>query len=71
MEMSEIGQLIAILSVGLIKLVWIWMLIDCAMNEPPGSDKVLWILLMVFTGCIGGLIYFYVRRPRRIKKFDR
>lgn len=46
---------------------WIWMLVDCAQSpEKPGSnDKVVWILVLVFTGWIGALIYFFVeRRPR-------
>jgi len=46
---------------------WIWMLIDCAQNEPSaGNDKVVWLLIIIFTHFIGALIYFFVRRgPRR------
>ena len=51
---------------------WVWMLIDCAANEPSeGNDKVIWILVIVLTGAIGGLIYFFVRRPQRIRQFGR
>ena len=49
---------------------WLWMLIDCATKEPSeGNDKVIWILILIFTGWIGGLIYFFVRRPQRIAQF--
>lgn len=47
---------------------WIWMLIDCAQApEPPGESnhRLVWILILVFTGWIGALIYFFVvRQPR-------
>jgi hypothetical protein len=45
---------------------WIWMLIDCASNEPSeGNDKIVWILVLVFTHLIGAILYFIVRRPKR------
>jgi hypothetical protein len=54
-------------SLGLFAL-WLWMLIDCATApEPPGSSnhRLVWILVLVFTGWLGALIYFFaVRRPR-------
>jgi hypothetical protein len=49
-------------------ILWIWMLIDCATNEPSeGNDKIIWILVIVFTHWIGALIYYFVRRPQRIQ----
>jgi len=49
-------------------VLWIWMLIDCATNEPPeGSEKVVWILVIIFTHVLGALIYLLVRRPERIR----
>lgn len=45
---------------------WIWMVIDCATNEPSqGNDKIVWMLVLIFTGWIGALIYFFARRPLR------
>ena len=46
-------------------IFWVRMLIDCAKNEPEGNDKLVWILIIVFTGIIGALIYHFVRRPQR------
>jgi Phospholipase_D-nuclease N-terminal len=47
-------------------LFWIWMLIDCATKEPSeGNDKVIWILVILFTHFIGALIYYFIRRPER------
>ena len=51
---------------------WVWMLIDCATNEPEaGNDKVVWILVIVLAQAIGAAIYFFARRPERIRKFGR
>jgi hypothetical protein len=48
---------------------WIWMMIDCAINEPSeGNDKIVWMLVIIFTNWIGALIYFFVRRPTRIRR---
>lgn len=45
---------------------WIWMIVDCATNEPSeGNDKIIWLLVIIFTHLIGALIYFLVRRPQR------
>jgi hypothetical protein len=47
---------------------WIWMLIDCATKEPSiGNDKLVWIIIIVFTNIIGALIYFFVRRVPRLE----
>lgn len=49
---------------------WVWMLVDCATKEPSaGNDKVIWILVIIFTHWIGALIYYFVRRPERKKLF--
>ncbi len=51
---------------------WIWMLVDCAMNEPSeGNDKIIWILVIIFTHWIGALIYILARRPKRIAEFGK
>ena len=62
--------LIPVFLVGLAATVfWIWMLVDCATKEPSqGNDKIVWILVIVFTHWIGALIYFFARRPQRKKE---
>ena len=45
---------------------WVWMIVDCAVNEPSeGNDKLVWILVIVLGQWIGALVYFFARRPRR------
>ena len=65
-----ISSAIALAAFGL----WIWMLIECLTKEPnePGSnDKLIWFLVVFFGWTIGALIYFFVRRPERIRNYGR
>lgn len=53
-------------------VLWIWMLIDCASNEPAeGNEKLVWILVILFTHVLGALIYLLVRRPERQRLFGK
>ena len=53
-------------------ILWIWTIIDCATKEPAeGNDKIVWILVIVFTHLLGSLIYIFVRRPQRIRQYGR
>ena len=45
---------------------WLWMLIECALKEPSvGNDKVVWVLIILLTNVLGGVLYFIFRRPKR------
>ncbi len=44
---------------------WLWMLITVVTTEPEGSDKIVWTLVVVFTGPIGAAIYFFARHTKR------
>lgn len=51
---------------------WIWMIIEVATKEPEnGNDKIVWILVVVLVGVIGAAVYYFVRRPERMKKFEK
>ncbi len=60
---------VGILVVSLVAMAfWIWMLVDCVTKEPSdGNDKTTWTLVIALTGAIGALIYYFVRRPERIR----
>lgn len=46
---------------------WIRMLVECVTREPDeGNDKLVWILIIVLAGWLGALIYYFVRRPKRM-----
>ena len=53
-------------------LLWIWPLVDCLRNESSqGNDKIIWALVIVLTGWVGGLLYLIIRRPKRIQELGK
>ena len=41
-------------------LFYIWMIVECVRRE-TGTDRILWLLLVVLAPVVGSLIYFLVR----------
>jgi len=63
-----IGILIGILGTGF----WVWMLIDCIKNEPSeGNDKLIWVIIIVFTHVLGAAIYYFTKHSMRIEEVVR
>jgi hypothetical protein len=59
MAAEETAKRITLFVVGLpLFAFWLWMLITVVTTEPEGSDKIVWTLVVVFTGPIGAAIYF-------------
>ncbi|HEY4032994.1 MAG TPA: PLD nuclease N-terminal domain-containing protein [Ktedonobacteraceae bacterium] len=53
-------------------IFWIWVLVDCIIKEPSeGNDKVAWTIFIIFVPLFGALLYYFVRRPERIKTVGR
>ena len=77
MEMMAFGVFsILMCIIGIIAILgsifWVWMIVDCASNEPTGSnDKIVWLLVIVLVHFVGALVYYFVRRPERIRMFGR
>lgn len=49
-------------------VLWIWALVDCV-QVPDDSmyqsgNKLIWVLIIVFTNWIGALLYFLIGRPK-------
>jgi len=45
--------------------LWLWMIIDCAMNEKEGAEKIVWMLVILFANFVGALIYLFARKLPR------
>ncbi len=44
---------------------WIWMLIHAITNKGlRDMEKLIWVLVILFTHIIGALIYFFIGRPK-------
>lgn len=71
--LAELLLLLPLLGIGLLVGLgllavgfWIWMLVECATKESSaGNDKLIWVLIILFTHLLGALLYCFIRRPRR------
>ena len=44
-------------------IFWLWMLIDCLKNPRiQGTDKLIWVLVIIFLPVIGPLLYFFIAK---------
>lgn len=44
---------------------WIWMLIHAITNKGlTDTEKIIWVLVVLFLHVLGALIYFFVGRPK-------
>ncbi len=44
---------------------WIWMLIHAITNKAlTDTEKIVWVLVIIFVHFVGALIYFFVGRPK-------
>lgn len=60
------AEIILLLIVIIITVPWLWMLIDC-LKRPDDKfaiggnyAKLIWVLVIIFTGLIGALIYYFL-----------
>lgn len=75
----EAGALISLLFYSLVFAIgipscvfWIWMIIDCATKETDtNNNRLIWILLIVFLGVLGALLYVLIRRLQRLDELGR
>ena len=63
----ELVILLPVLLLGVVATAfWIWMLIDCVTKENnEGNNRLIWVLIIIFTHWICALFYMIVRRPQR------
>ncbi|OGF31177.1 hypothetical protein A2533_01080 [Candidatus Falkowbacteria bacterium RIFOXYD2_FULL_35_9] len=45
---------------GAVFVFWLWMLIDAIKNQK--DNQTVWILVIVFTGIIGAIIYYFMEK---------
>ncbi len=51
---------------------WVWALIDCVTKESDqGNSKLIWVLIIVLLHVFGAILYWTVRRPRRLAELGR
>jgi hypothetical protein len=46
---------------------WLWMLIHAITNKGlKDTEKLLWVLLIVFVGFLGPILYFFIGKPKAV-----
>lgn len=65
--------LVILFIIGILGTIfWIWMLIDCLTNEPEeGNTKLAWALTILLLHFIGSSLYYFIRRPERMRMYGR
>ena len=66
---GEIILILALLVLALLAVLsmvfWIWMLIHAIQNKGlTDTEKIIWVLVIVFLHVLGALIYFFAGRPK-------
>ncbi len=65
MQLGIPELLIIAFALGLIAF-WLWMLVDCATKESPGTPRFAWLILIALVGVVGAPLYFLLRKlPRK------
>ncbi len=66
-----LGVQIAI-GVGLAGLLfWVAMLAECAIFETNDNQRLVWVVIIIFTGILGAFLYTLARRPIRLEETGR
>lgn len=69
--LSMIGpiQMTILIFAGFLALLFpLLALISILKNEFPGSNKLIWVLVVIFLPYLGAILYFLIGRPQRIGK---
>ena len=60
-----LSLLLALVFGALVFVFWIWMLVDAIKNPRlNGTERIVWVLVIVFLHFLGALIYFFAGRSR-------
>ena len=62
------GLLITLLVVLFIFLIPLLALISALMNDFPGNEKIIWVLLIIFLPFLGSVLYFLIGRGQRTRR---
>jgi hypothetical protein len=61
------GLLITLFIILFIILLPLMALISVLMNEFQGTEKIMWVLIIIFLPFLGSVLYFTIGRDRRIR----
>jgi hypothetical protein len=47
-------------------ILWIWALLDCLQSRFGGSDKLIWVVVIILLPVIGSILYLVVGRKQKV-----
>ena len=62
------GIIITLLVVLFIFLIPLLALISALMNDFPGNEKIIWVLIILFLPFLGSVLYFLIGRNQRTNR---
>ena len=63
------GTIIGLIVGVITTIFWLWMLIDCITNAAiTGTEKIVWLLVIIFTHILGAILYFVLARGGRASR---
>jgi len=51
-------------------VLWLWAMIDILKNEFTGSNKLIWLLVVMLLPFIGMVLYWFIGREQKIRGND-
>lgn len=68
-----VSLIVLLITVGIaLTAFWVWVLVEILTRETDENNtRLLWTLIVVFTGWLGAFIYLLIRRGERIRKLGR
>ncbi|WP_338149256.1 PLD nuclease N-terminal domain-containing protein [Aequorivita vitellina] len=68
--LASIGvwQIILIVMILIVSILPIVALIDIIQNEFTGSNKLIWVLVVLFLPMFGSIMYFFMGKDQRLKR---
>ena len=59
------GLLLALTGIGVLAFAfWLWMLVDCLSSKLPPTEKLMWVIVIVFLSFLGAMVYMLVGRSK-------
>jgi phospholipase D-like protein len=58
---------VELLVVAAIFGLWLWMLVDVLTQERDPTQKLVWVIVIVFTNILGAILYFVIRKLPRMR----
>lgn len=59
-------EILLLLLILIPTILWIWALVDCLKSEFTASNKIIWVIVIIFFPVVGPILYFIIGRGQKI-----